>query len=508
VSNSSKKGAPVLVGVDCGLTVTKTVVFDLDGRPLGSHSVPARYRYPQEKWVENDPLEEWGNCAKAIRGALKVAAVDPKRIAAVGVTGHGDGAYLIGDGGEPVRAGIPALDTRADDIVRGWRERGVDYRALSLTGEAPFPQHAPAILAWLNIHEPEALDHARWIMFAKDWLKFKLTGAVTTDPTEASAGFTDVHTGLYARDVLELYGLSHVENKLPPVLPSMSVAGMVSPEAASETGLIVGTPVASGLHDVDASALGCGLLRPGELMLIAGTYSVNEVLGSAPAIDGRWLCRSWVVPEMWMHMATSPTSAVNLEWFVKNLCPSETARSRREGRSPFAFVDQEVLGVLDDESKVIYHPFLYGSRDDGMAHGAFLGLRSWHSRAHLLRALLEGVVFGHRSHVDALRSCLMVSSARLAGGARRSPVWAQLFADAMRLPIIVTNVDEEGALGAALCAGVAAELYPSLDEAAERAVHLVRIYEPNDAAACQLDEAYMRYMSSVDRATFQWRALA
>jgi L-xylulokinase len=358
------------------------------------------------------------------------------------------------------------------------------------------------------MHEPEALDRARWIMFAKDWLKFKLTGAVATDPTEASAGFTDVRTGAYSDEVLNVYGLVHIRDKLPPVLSSTGVVGTVTRGAAAETGLVAGTLVASGLHDVDASALGCGLLLPEELVLVAGTYSVNEVLESMPTIDSRWLCRSWVTPGLWMHMATSPTSAVNLDWFVRQLCPSESARSREEGRSPFAFVEQEVLQVLEDESKLIYHPFLYGSRDNGSAHGAFLGLRSWHGRAHMLRALLEGVAFSHRSHVDDLRSRLVVHSARLAGGARRSAVWAQLFADTMRLPITVTDAQEEGALGAAVCAGVAAELYSSVSEAVGRAVHVIHVYEPREGPALRLDEAYGRFMASVDQAMPQWHALA
>lgn len=497
----SKERDALLVGVDSGLTVTKAVVFDLAGRELGAHAVLARYHHPAPGWVEKDPELQWRDFADAVRGALHDAAADPARVAGVGLTAHGDGLYLLDEEGVPVRPALPSLDTRASDVVRRWRNDGTHEDILALSGEPPSARHAPAMLVWIREHEPASFARIRWVVFAKDWLRWRLTGRVATDPTEASTGFTGVRSQGYDAAVLAAYGLSEIEAWLPPVAPSTAAVGTVVPAAATATGLRAGTPVACGLHDVAASALGSGVTGPGELMIVAGTYSVNEVLADEPAVDAQWMCRNWIAPGRWMHMATSPTSAVNLEWFVRQLCPLECDRAARAGVSPYAFVDEEVANVMDAPSAVLYHPFLYGSPNGVEGTAAFLGLRADHGRGHVLRAILEGVVFSHRGHVDALRSRFATRSVRLAGGARRSRIWAQLFADGLRLPVTVTDVREHGSLGAALCAGVATGLYPTIEDAVMATVRVERLHEPDARRGEALDDAFGRYIESLTPGT-------
>lgn len=493
-----------LLGVDAGLTVTKAVVFDLDGRPLGIGSVPSRCRILRARWVEKDPDEQWDDFCAAVRAALAASGRDAREIAAVGVTAHGDGVVLLDERCRPVRPALPSLDTRAHRVVERWRGEGMFERALELAGEVPFPQHAPAMLKWLEEHEPETIERTRWVTYPKDWLKLRLTGRLVTDPTEASAGFAEVRSQRYARAVLEVYGLERLEGRLPPVVPCTEVVGEVLPEAGGAVGLVPGTPVASGLHDVDAAALGSGCTSPGELMMVAGTYSVNEVIGDFPALDARWLCRNWIEPGRWMHMSTSATSATNLEWFVRHLCPDEAARAERSGSSPFSFVDGEVAPVLDGDCRLFYHPFLFGSPHGDAASGAFLGLRGWHTRGHVLRALLEGVVFNHRTHVDPLRAALPVRRARLAGGGTRSELWSQMFADALALEVSIGDAVEAGALGAALCAGVAAGVYDDVHDAVARAVRVVRVHEPDDAGVERLAAGYDVYRATVDALAPVW----
>ncbi len=333
---------PSLLGIDSGLTVTKAVVFDLDGRALGVGSAPARNRVLRSRWVEKDPTQQWHDTAGAVRTAIAAAGVDPASIEAVGLTGHGDGVYLIGEDGLPVRPALPSLDTRAHEVVARWRRNGVADRALALAGELPFPQHAPAMLVWLREHEPGVLERTRWVLSAKDWLKLQLTGTVTTDPTDASAGFTDVRGQGYAPALRALYGLEEVEGKLPPIVPPTEPVGQVRPEAAAETGIPAGTPVPSGLHDIAAASVGSGATEPGEMLMVAGTYSVNQVLGDRPVVDGRWLCRSWLRPGRWAHMSTSPTSATNTEWAAAGHRLQPPHAHRPDPRA--AAVDQPAAG--------------------------------------------------------------------------------------------------------------------------------------------------------------------
>jgi L-xylulokinase len=496
-----------LLGVDTGLSVTKAALYDRWGRVCGSGSAPARYTSPRPRWVEKDPDEQWLGCVEAIRGAL--GGVDPGQVAAIGVTGHGDGLMLLDEYDRALSPSYPSLDTRAHRIVERWRRDGVADRVLELSGEAPFAQHAPAILAWLSEHQPEVLRRAAGLIFPKDLIKLRLTGVVCTDPTEASAGMTGVSSRQYSSDVFSAYGLDHVFRLLPPVLPSTTIVGHVTTRAAEETGCRAGTPVVSGLHDVDASALGAGCHRSGQLVMIAGTYSVNEVLGPAPLTDHRWLCRDWVQPELWMHMSTSAASATNLDWFSRQLSPYDHDVARRAGTSPYALLAAEAEAATDHDGEVLYLPFLYGSPHGEHASAAFVGIRGWHTRGHLLRALMEGVVFNHRTHVDPLRATMPVTEVRLAGGGARSAWWSQIFADVLDVPLMVTATEETGTLGAALCAGVGVGWFTSLEEATKAAVRVEREHEPSGGARQRrLLDRYDQFTHTADALAPVWQRMS
>jgi L-xylulokinase len=499
--------AEALLAVDGGLTVTKAVVFDADGRELGVGEA----RVPQDtlrpRWVERDMDVLWNACAGTVRDALRRASVAAADIAAVATTGHGDGIYLVDADGRPVRPAILSLDSRAHGVVERWRVEGVLDEALRLTGQQPFAASPAPLLAWLKAHEPEVWTRCRWVLTCKDWLRFRLADVFATDFTEASLSFTDVRTQRYSDAALRLFGLEDAHDKLPLVLGCAEVGGEVRSEAAALAGLRTGTPVVGGLHDVDANALGTGCVEPGQLAIVAGTWSINEVVSSRPETDPRWACRNFVEPGQWMNMAYSPASATNLEWFVRELCPLETERAVARGESPFAFVNREVASVLGEPPGLVFHPFLFGSPYGDQASAAFLGLRGWHRRPHLLRALFEGVTFNHAVHVDALRSAFPVTEARLSGGGAQSELWSQMFADVLGLPVLVTDAKEAGARGAALCAAVGVGLYGSLAEAVTGTVRVIRPYRPDPSGQERLAPAYDAYRAAVDALRPIWNHL-
>ena len=497
-----------LLGLDCGLTVTKAVVFDEDGKPLGIGSTPSRQTTPQPNWVEKDPDEQWQSACSAITEALGEAGVTGEDIAVIAPTAHGDGLYVLDEDLRPARPAIPSLDGRANDVVRRFESEGISERALELVGEVPFGVQAPVLLGWLQEHEPDTYARIAHVLFCKDWLKLCLTGRLTTDPTEASAGLTEVRTQEPSDDAWRVYGLDEMVGTLPEVVRSYEVAGEVTEEAAKATGLAAGTPVVSGLHDCDASALGVGSVRPGQLTMIAGTFSINEAISDEAVDDARVLCRNWVDPGQYMNMANSASSATNLEWFVQQLTPQEIERAKQAGESPFGFVSEEVSAVLEDDSRVLFLPYLYGSPEHPDGTAVLFGLKGWHTRGHILRALFEGVAFSHRSHVDALRDSLDLTEARLAGGGARSPVWAQVFADTVGLPVSVTDAPETGALGAAICAGVAAGVYDSVAEGAERCVRVERTFEPDAGRQARLEDDYQRYLELAGALEGPWERAA
>jgi L-xylulokinase len=442
--------------------------------------------------------EVWLGCVDAIHIALASAGISAKDILSIGVTAHGDGVYLLDNDGEPVRPGILSLDSRAWEVLQAWKSSPIMAEALKLTGQYPH-QAAPApLLNWIKNHEPQNYTQIRHILACKDWIRFKLTGQIATDPTEASTSFTNVLTQKYSPEAFSLFGLDEIKNRVPVILSSMELAGTITHQAAQITGLREGTPIATGLHDVDAGALGAGCIHPGQLSATTGTYSINQVISSQPFLDEHWACRNFIFPGQWMCMSISPASTTNLEWFVRELCPLEVELAKGRNISRFDFVNQEIQSVLDDESRVFFLPFIYGSPHGENASAAFLGIRGWHTRAHLLKAIFEGVVFNHKTHIDYLRSMFPTSEIRLAGGGTKSEVWSQMFADALNMKVVITESEEPGTLGTAMCAGVASGVYSSLDQAVERTVRIKHTYLPDRQSNCRLTNVYEMYAEIIN----------
>ncbi|WHT19076.1 carbohydrate kinase [Crossiella sp. CA-258035] len=482
----------LLLGIDAGQTVTKAVLVHAEtGREVAVGQARVPVSTPHPRWVERDQDQVWDGCVRAVRAAL--AGIDAGRIAAIGLCGHNDGCYPVDEHLRPVRPAVLAMDSRAHEQVRHYRDTGAAEAALPLTGQSPFAASPAAVQAWLLAEEPAAMARTRWLLFCKDWLRLGLTGEVATDPTEASASFTDVHSQRYSPAAFELYGLTELADKQPPILGSAEVAGRVTAAAAGLTGLRAGTPVATGAHDVDAAALGMGAVTPGAVSVVMGTFSINQVVTDTVRLDHRWQARAFLRSGQWLAMSTSPASSSNLEWFVRTLCPEAAT-----GEDPFAFVTAEVATSIRADLP-LYLPFLFGAPvDPGPAASAgFLGVRGWHTRGDLLRALWEGVALNHRTHLSALREAFPFTGAgRLSGGGARSPAWSQLLADTVDLPLEVTAGAEPGARGAALLAGIGAGRFAGLAEAAATA-EVVRAHEPDPAGVRRMTERAEEYRAAI-----------
>ncbi|ALN73721.1 FGGY-family carbohydrate kinase [Aureimonas sp. AU20] len=479
-----------LLGIDNGLTVTKAVVFDIDGTQLSVARRRVPQSMPRPRWVERDPAGLWTATAEAIREAIALSGRPAEDIRAVAATAHGDGVYLLDRDRRPLRPGILSLDSRALDLVSAWRQGPLFEKALALTGQTPHVSAPSALLAWLKAEEPETFAEIGHVLACKDWLRFCLTGEVGTDRTEASTSFTDVRTQIYSAEALELFGLSELGSALPPMFGSGEIAGVVTREAAEATGLVAGTPVAAGLHDVTASALGIAAHRPGCVGIVAGTYSINEVVSKAPRTDPRWFCRNAIEPGCWNSMSISPASTANYDWFLDRLCERDQKAAIEAGQSIHAVLAAEMEAAFARPSTLFFHPYLFGSPHGDAASASFLGLHGWHDRSDMLRAVLEGIAFNHRTHVDALRDGFPFESAMLTGGGSRNPAFAQLFADVLAMPVSVPGTEEAAAFGAALCAGASVGLYASpLADPRDLSV-VTRTFEPDARRAAEMNERF------------------
>ena len=485
------------MGLDNGGTTTKAALYDERGNELSVASRDTAMLTPRPGFIERDMEEMWqANCA-VIREVLQQTGISPADVAGVAVTGHGKGLYLWGKDGKPARNGIISTDNRAYAYPLKWREDGTEAKVFQISCQHVMACQPVALLAWLRDNEPEVMDNIRWVFECKDYVRFRLTGEARAEITDYSgANLVNLHTRQYDDALLDCFGLRGIREALPPLCGSLDIAGYVSNEAAAACGLREGTPVAGGMFDIDACALAVNVTDEANLCVIAGTWSINEYLRREPVMDGRvWMNSLFALPEYYLIEESSPTSAGNNEWFVRTLLPEARAAAKASGRSVYDEMNAWVASLPPEEFVPLFHPFLMGSNVDPRAMGSFVGLSVSHTRAHLMKSVYEGIVFCHRDHVEKLLATRPTppDCVRLAGGAAKSKVWTQMFADILGLPVETVPVNETGALGCAIAAAAAAGVYPSLAEAcAAMSPRGIRV-EPDMKAHAAYEGRYRLY---------------
>ncbi|MEO9821265.1 MAG: FGGY-family carbohydrate kinase [Paracoccaceae bacterium] len=494
-----------LLGIDSGLTVTKAALFDENGRTVAIARRSIQQSLPLPRHVERDMKVLWTETCSAIQELLLVSGISPNDISAISQTAHGDGLYLLDKSHQPLGPGILSLDSRAIEEVALWEANGTSDAMLRLSGQRPHVSSPAALLSWIKSNDPRRYGRIGAILSCKDWLSFCLTGVLGTDRTEASTAFSNVQTQHHETAILERYDLKELSDALPPVLHSAEVIGTVSREAAEKTGLRQGTPVATGLHDVTASSLGMGAHRQGCYALVAGTYSINQVVSDTPKTDSRWFCRNAIEPGLWNVMAISPASTTNYEWFIKTFCSHEAAALEEQGASIHDVLAHEACA--SDVQAPIYHPFLFGSPYGAQASASLIGLQGWQDRGAIVASILEGIVFNHKHHIDDLDHVFSPTEVRVCGGVTRNPAVPQLFSDALGRPVGVSDVDEPAAQGAATCAGVATGIFSDLTEASEAFAPNVRKFEPDPKAQARLADRFGIYQEAASSLASIWTQL-
>lgn len=488
-----------LLGLDAGNTVIKAVLFDLNGRQIAMHALDGQSSTPQPGHVERDLDELWRNAQKAILRCIESAKIDPTQIAAVGCAGHGNGLYLL-DADDQALIGIQSLDTRAAEFAEKLKSsNGAALHALCL--QEPWPSQTPVLLAWIKANRPEVYAAAGTMFLCKDFITFKLTGQKVSDISDMSGcGLTSMPQCDYDKELLALYGLDDAEALLPPLIHPTDVAGHVTQEAAIKTGLAEGTPVVGGYFDVISSAIGSGVEASGEASIIAGTWSINQVFSSEPVIDRSMFMASGFAPDRYVNIEASATSAANLEWYVR-----EFVERGKHHDDPFGYCNELIASISPAADDPFFHPFLYGSGQGASFRAGFYGMAGWHTEGHLLRALFEGVMFEHRRHIEVLQAAgVSFKSAVLSGGGARSPVWPQMFADCLGVPIAVAEARETGALGAAIGAGIGAGLFASYEQAVSLMTKRLRTHQPDVSMKEHYDRRYRTYLSLIDTMRDFW----
>ena len=497
-----------LVGIDNGGTFSKAAIFDENGNQVAVASRPTVTITPKPGYTERDMDELWRVNAEAVKSAIEESKIDPKDIVGVSFSGHGKGLYMVGHDGKPSYNGILSTDARAWKEVEEWYQNGTNKLVYEKTFQQILACQPVSLLAWLKKHQPEVIENTKYIFAVKDYVRYMLTGEAYAEYTDFSgANLVNLSTKAYDKELMELFGLGEVYDKLPPLRYAADVCGYVTKEASELTLLPEGCPVAAGMFDVDACGIASGLSNEEEMCMIAGTWSINEFVAKEPVTNGTVDLNSmFCIPGYFLVEESSPTSAGNMEWFIRNLMSYEKDEKKAEGGSVYDLTNEWVESIEPADSNVIFLPFLNGSNEDPLAKGTFIGLTAYHQKKHMLRAVYEGIVFSHLTHVKKLlRNREVPKSIRLSGGAANSKVWVQIFADALQIPIDTVGGKELGAQGAAMAAGIAAGIYKDYDDAIQRTVTITDTVYPRPEYKEIYEEKYQTYRKVIDSLSSAWK---
>ncbi len=498
---------PYFLGIDNGGTLSKAVLFDSRGDTIAEASRKVPMTLPQPGFTERDMETLWQANCEVIREITSGSGIPADEIQGVACTGHGKGLYLWGRDDKPAYNGIVSTDSRAWMYPEKWQKDGTAEKVFQKTFQKVLACQPVSLLCWLKDNRPGVLEKVKWIFEVKDYIRFRLTGEAFAEVTDYSgSSLMNIRDVRFEKELLADFGLEELIDRLPPIKYSTERCGSISAAAARATGLREGTPVAGGMFDIDACAVAMDVTDEENLCVIAGTWSINEYISRAPVLDKSVMMNSlFCLPGYYLVEESSPTSAGNNEWFTELFLGEEKRRAKERGISVYELAEELAAGVGAEGQDIVFLPWIYGSNYNPQAKACFVGLDAAQTRAQLIRAVLEGIVFCHMVHVEKLlKNRKRTGAVRLAGGAAKSRTWAQIFADVFGMPVEIVDANELGALGCAMAAAVASGVYADLKDAAKHMVKIKYRLEPNPGNAAVYARKYLRYRKVSDALDGVW----
>ncbi len=490
----------LLLGIDIGTTGAKAVLVDGQGAVVAEAMTAYPMQVPRPGWTEQDPLDWWQAAVKSVRALLAGTEADARRVAAVGLTGQMHGLVLVDAAGTALRPCIMWNDQRtAPQCVQIEQRVGRD-RLISITGKPALTGFTAGKLLWVRENEPEVYARAAKLLLPKDFVRLRLTGALSTDVAEASGtNLFDLSGRGWSRELLGLLDID--ESLMPEAAESSAVTAQVSAEGAAATGLRAGTPVVAGAGDQAAQSIGTGIVDEGITSVTIGTSGVVFAATAQPVTDPTGALHAYchAAPGRWHMMGVTLAAGGSVRWLRDVL------------ESDYPAMDALAAGVPAGADGLVYLPYLSGERTphaDPDARGVFFGLSLAHGRAHLVRAVLEGVAFSLKDCLDLLcRLKVECSRVRVSGGGAGSGLWRQIMADVFGMDLVTVNVTQGAAFGAALLAGVGAGVFESAAEACRRAVRETGAVRPGPDAQ-RYGRLHERYRALYPVLAPEFKALA
>src|SRR6266576_4197406 len=471
------------LGIDVGTGGTRALVIDAQGNVVASAS------------AEHDPRDWWQACGTAVRKALETSGIRAEDIACVGFSGQMHGAVLLDASDEVVRPALIWCDQRSEAQSLELEKLFGRDALIRLTCNPPLTNFTLTKILWVRENEPQTWARVAHVMLPKDYVRFRLTGERAIDMADASGTLLlDVANRRWSKEVLAKTGID--QKLLPALFESPEVCGKVSAAGAEATGLRAGTPVVAGAGDQAAGAVGMGIARVGAVSVTIGTSGVVFASTDRPAMDpaGRLHTFCHAIPGRWHVMGVTQAAGLSLRWYRDNFGAASPGVQKKDGRDPYDVFAEEAAAAPAGSEGALWAPYLMGERTphlDPNARAALVGLTASHTRAHVIRAILEGVAFSLKDSFTIFDEMkIPVTSIRLGGGGARSPLWRQIQADVYGREVEIVAAEEGAAYGAAILAGTGAGAWSSVEQACDAIVRVAKRIAPNQRDSATMQTAY------------------
>lgn len=480
---------PYFLGIDVSTTATKALLIDSAGEVIAVHSTTYGFETPHPLWSEQDPELWWNGTQRSIRAVLDESKVDPSQIFGVGLTGQMHGLVLLDASKNVLRPAILWNDQRTQAQCDEIHQRIGRERFIQITGNVALTGFTAPKILWVRENEPEVYARVAHVLLPKDFIRYRLTSEFAMDKADASGTvLMDLKQRNWSDEVLD--GLEIPRSWMPQLYEGPEITGRITPEAAQATGLKPGMPVMAGGGDQATQAVGVGAVEPGIIGLTVGTSGVVFATTPSALIEpqGRLHAFCHAVPGKWHFMGVMLSAAGSLQWYRDTLAPE------------IAIDDliREAEDIPAGSDGLVFLPYLSGERTphpDPLARGAFIGLTVRHKRAHMTRAVLEGVAYGLKDSFELIRNSGlgMINQVRASGGGTKSRLWRQILASVLEAELVTVNTTEGAAYGAALLAGVGAGYWKDVDDACRAAIKITGKEEPENNELEQYRRGYEVY---------------
>jgi xylulokinase len=443
---------------------------------IAIESLPHTLQTPKPLWSEQNPSEWWEAVAGSIKSVLQKTNVAGEEVAAVGLTGQMHGLVLLDEAGKVLRPAILWNDQRTQSQCDEIHQRIGKEKFIHITGNIALTGFTAPKILWVKENEPDVFAKAKHVLLPKDYIRYKLTGGYAMDKADgAGTVLFDLKSRDWSDEVLSALDIPRAW--MPKTFEGTEFTGHINSEAAALTGLKIGTPVAAGGGDQAAQAVGVGAVEPGIVGLTVGTSGV--IFATTPSAliepEGRLHAFCHAVPGMWHFMGVMLSAAGSLQWYRDALVPDMS----------FDDLVKEAESAPAGCEGLLFLPYLSGERTpypDPLARGAFIGLTIRHTRAHITRAVLEGVAFGLKDSFTLIQNAGLgsITQVRASGGGTKGALWRQILASVLEAELVTVNTAEGAAFGAALLAGVGAGAWHDVPTACKETIHITGRTLPDD----------------------------